>query len=1693
MQIEKSQIAAFERKFCGGIMRDNCSRFILLLSAVVLWIAGMAWAQPSEVWVCPTGDCGHSDLYYNTVQAGITAVASGGIVHVKDGTYNQAITIAKPLTLRSENGAAGTILDGNSATVNNVMVTINASNVTVDGFTITNPLYSGTNDAFGIYIPTGTMYSHIRIANCIIHDIGTSSRDASTSTGTFGIYCARITHGEFDHNKVYNMKQVGTSYAAGIAIAGDEFGDIDDLDIHDNEVHDVSCPGEDAGIHCLWYPRNVKIRNNLVYNCEDYDVADHSEYPSAAATVISGNDLRGPAGSGIVTYNTCSIIQNKITGCGSGIWVHDNSMSLPVVFNNHLAGNIYNALEHDADIGGTVNASGNWWGTNTPADVKAAIVVKGGTDGEVDYTPWLDKQTDKELGTPGFQGDFSALWVGSEGGQTGSVGRIQEGVDMVTGSTVHVAAGTYQLADDSPIKVNKAVTLIGDVTTPSNVVVKAPLNGAFQGRASCFVISHTSGSVTITGFTIKDAPMLGGSNQNAGVWIGHTGNTQVWGVDNVTIESNVIDDCANGINMDANHNITIKNNVIKNSPRPSGTWTGIGINAYGRGNWRHMENLDIEGNQIYGNKRSGIILDNWQDPPPLPWGPGGSVETNAWYNIGATIKGNSIHDNGGDFTDISPSNGVRYRGIEVYGHQTGVSVEENAIYGHVSDPAKPGSAFGLVAYQCKNVAVKKNTVYGNHRGIRLYGSGGGLSDETTGHAVENNFIYGNVQGLQVEGNAGHCYSNSIHDNNAAFSGMTNYNIWNSGTANFDASGNWYGSNDRATFASTLSSYVDYTPWLNSGTDKEPGTIGFQGDFSNLWVSVASPQTGATKIIQEGVDLVTGSTVNVSSGTYNETVNINKTVTLVGNCFPVIDGGGSGTLLTIAASNVSVTGLTIQNAGTGVLISSGSHNSIRFNNILNHTVWGMNNATSSVVNAEYNWWGDVTGPLDNSDDRSSGGLYNGGGTATSKVSDNVDYDPWIGKTGSSNPNPGPLTFPLFAAAGHSVIKVGGTEDIDLVYLGNNFKGCTAVITFVGTVVNFVPPVTANAVLGDDRFALYHDLHQTTASGTVTIDIARLASGMLNNPGTIATIRFKGIASGTSPITLSSIQVRDENNNPVTVGTTLNEEITVDGIAPTITLLPAAGGYYKTPPAFTTFSFHDGVALDKGEYKIDAALTWTAIFSDVMGTDYSVPWTLPTADFDGLGSDEASHTIHFKATDDATNETIVDWQFYKDVTAPAAVTGVTATPGGSVHLTWTVVPHATGYEFDKLEIRRTGWGGAGYPTYPEASVPSYPGNTEGMLVTTIIDGATTSYPDPISGLVLATRNVYYYQLFVYDKAGNVSSVNASAQARATNYLPGDIAALSPAAYDNTVNFNDLIPWSLAYGTKLGDGGYNGEYDFGPTDNHLRLGIPQPWSTVGGPYKIEFEDLMIFAMNYNKVLVKTPPADGMRSDHFALELKGQVTGSESTKALLVTLHLANDGKGVKGSSIVMSYDASCLLVEGVSNGTLFGTAGQTAFFYHRESEGKIQIDAAALGTDNSVNYSGDIATIRFKVLKAGDYNIGFIDVKLRDAANAELTPQYGTLTFASVLPTTYDISQNYPNPFNPTTVIAYQLPEQVQVDIAIYNALGQKVATVVSKLQEAGYYKVEWNGRNDYQQVMPTGVYFFKMVAGDYKTIKKMMMLK
>ncbi len=89
---------------------------------------------------------------------------------------------------------------------------------------------------------------------------------------------------------------------------------------------------------------------------------------------------------------------------------------------------------------------------------------------------------------------------------------------------------------------------------------------------------------------------------------------------------------------------------------------------------------------------------------------------------------------------------------------------------------------------------------------------------------------------------------------------------------------------------------------------------------------------------------------------------------------------------------------------------------------------------------------------------------------------------------------------------------------------------------------------------------------------------------------------------------------------------------------------------------------------------------------------------------------------------------------------------------------------------------------------------------------------------------------------------------------------------------------------------------------------------------------------------------------------------------------------------------------------------------------------------------------------------------------------------------VPKEFALYRNYPNPFNPTTVIQYDVPKEAQVTIGVYNTLGQKVATLVNERESAGRYSVEFDGSR-----FSSGLYFFRMAAGSFVKVQKMMLVK
>ncbi len=94
---------------------------------------------------------------------------------------------------------------------------------------------------------------------------------------------------------------------------------------------------------------------------------------------------------------------------------------------------------------------------------------------------------------------------------------------------------------------------------------------------------------------------------------------------------------------------------------------------------------------------------------------------------------------------------------------------------------------------------------------------------------------------------------------------------------------------------------------------------------------------------------------------------------------------------------------------------------------------------------------------------------------------------------------------------------------------------------------------------------------------------------------------------------------------------------------------------------------------------------------------------------------------------------------------------------------------------------------------------------------------------------------------------------------------------------------------------------------------------------------------------------------------------------------------------------------------------------------------------------------------------------------------------------LPSTFALYQNYPNPFNPTTTITYTLPAMSRVVLKIYNILGQEVKTLVDAIEPAGERAVVWNGTTNQERMASSGVYFYRLKAGNFVDVKKLVFLR
>lgn len=311
------------------------------------------------------------------------------------------------------------------------------------------------------------------------------------------------------------------------------------------------------------------------------------------------------------------------------------------------------------------------------------------------------------------------------------------------------------------------------------------------------------------------------------------------------------------------------------------------------------------------------------------------------------------------------------------------------------------------------------------------------------------------------------------------------------------------------------------------------------------------------------------------------------------------------------------------------------------------------------------------------------------------------------------------------------------------------------------------------------------------------------------------------------------------------------------------------------------------------------------------------------------------------------------------------------------------------------------------------------------------------------------------------------------------------------DGLVNFDDLSPFSAAYWSTT-NGTYNAgtwepvspatstlykrKYDVGPT------GAPGYVYTQPIPdNKIDFEDLMIFSISYGLsqgfVFPKILP---IPNEPAIISLgKPIISGSET----LVPVMLSGTVSDIRGMKLRMNGSFGKLL--GVNKGSVLDGYSTPVMLLSNTRNQQVMLDFSVVGLKaQGVSKEGEIAVLRF----SGNANLNISSAEIRNSANDPMLVKTSIEENSTTLPKAFIISQNYPNPFNPTTVIEYQLPKQSQVELQIYNMLGQLVRTLVNKVQEAGSYKVNLDASQ-----LASGVYFYRIKANDFVAIKKMLLMK
>jgi len=311
-----------------------------------------------------------------------------------------------------------------------------------------------------------------------------------------------------------------------------------------------------------------------------------------------------------------------------------------------------------------------------------------------------------------------------------------------------------------------------------------------------------------------------------------------------------------------------------------------------------------------------------------------------------------------------------------------------------------------------------------------------------------------------------------------------------------------------------------------------------------------------------------------------------------------------------------------------------------------------------------------------------------------------------------------------------------------------------------------------------------------------------------------------------------------------------------------------------------------------------------------------------------------------------------------------------------------------------------------------------------------------------------------------------------------------------HDAVVNGDDVADFTSAWNVQ------DTSKEIGPTS-----GVP-PHLLCNPDGKIDFEDLVILVWMWNwfhQAGYVSPSiyAGGQSIDFdncMAFSPDSEIGQNESEEFGLVL----KDVKDVMVVSILLEYDPAKLRIESTREGSLFSKDGaKTLFLKSIENNlGITEIVCSRLnGVPMGVEGTEPVARIRVKALTRVASEPVIVHYKIWNSQAMPVVFGHSSVNLNSegTFPQKFELLQNYPNPFNPQTAISYKLARSSLVSLIIYNVAGQKVRTLVAEHQVAGDKTAYWNGRDDNGNEVTSGIYFYRIKAGEFTQTKKMVILK